>query len=77
MSEWQPISTAPRDGTHVDLWIEIRASLQSFGMGDSFRVPDCWCSDRGTWNYHVGYVIRSLQSDHVTHWMPLPAPPDR
>lgn len=77
MSEWQPISTAPRDGTHVDLWMEICASLRSFGMSDSFRVPDCWWSKKGTWDHYFGNGIRSLQSDYITHWLPLPAPPDR
>lgn len=31
MSEWQPLATAPRDGTVVDLWHK-----------DGFRITDSW-----------------------------------
>jgi hypothetical protein len=32
---WQPIETAPKDGTTVDLWVVDES-------GDGWRVPDAW-----------------------------------
>ena len=46
---WQPIATAPKDGTRVDLWHSANG-----------RIPDC---------RHVEAYSA------VTHWQPLPAPP--
>lgn len=68
--EWQPIETAPKDGTEIDLWT---------ADGSWGRIPDCkwrgkgedacWYTrgDRG-WDPVGGFVL--------THWMPLPAPPE-
>lgn len=43
-SGWQPIETAPRDGTIIDLW------LVSNGNPGGFRVTDCRRSyDAGKW----------------------------
>lgn len=48
MGNWQPIETAPKDGTEVLMWSE------TMGMA-------VWPS--------------TAKWDHVTHWMPLPQPP--
>lgn len=83
--EWQPIDTAPKDGTTIDLWI-----MTQWG---SFRLPDCkwgvsdwhrageegWIFERrddsephrDAWN-DVCYVYGE---ENPTHWMPLPEPP--
>lgn len=62
---WQPIETAPRDGTLIIGW----------EPGDVPRV--CWpywrTDQEGLWRYsdafHGSYAITP------THWMPLPDPP--
>ena len=64
MSDWQPIETAPMDGTEVLLFGDRfdSAYLCAFHDGEwkyAGRYPDCW--DGGIVN--------------PTHWMPLPAPP--
>ena len=68
-TEWQDISTAPKDGTHVLLWaapnnfVDIGFFRQKEDHGD-FWTGDCWQS----W-FHKDRA-------RPTHWMPLPDPPE-
>lgn len=40
MAEWQPIDTAPKDGTLLDLWAKCwRSELDDFTHR---RFTDCW-----------------------------------
>lgn len=87
MSEWQPIETAPKDGTVVDLWLDYGGRGLDYG-GRGCRKMDCkWRSsvDEGDpstygWfsyeklDYDVGYDW-SMFSGEPTHWMPRPEPP--
>ena len=67
LSEWQPIETAPKDGTdilvmtgetmHVVRWINIHGDF------------DYWAVDD---NKHGPFTLRGKAP---THWMPLPEPP--
>lgn len=68
--EWQPISTAPRDGTWVDLWIFAGRTRQR-------RVPDCLFSNN-RWVNDAGDVIgvQYWPGAVITHWMPRPTPPE-
>lgn len=68
MSEWRDISTAPRDGTPILIGCSK----------PGFYPRSCWWSD-----YFDSWVVREdegsatyLHSEYVTHWMPLPDPPD-
>lgn len=78
MSDWQPIETAPRDGTTVLLWWrreELDVAYWACGvwrefgdgsrgwMGESFHA-----SAPETWTRLLG--------ERPTHWMPLPTPPE-
>lgn len=73
MSEWQPIKTAPQDGTNVDVW----AHKFNTKTGDKIerRIPDAYYSGnivmRG-WKHK----IEKLDDWNVTHWMPLPDGPN-
>lgn len=96
MSNWQPIETAPRDGTQVDLWASHR---------EVAHTPDLVCKEVATDRYVNAYwdtwrpnsssgllTERSgwrtsddeggIETERwrgmtvVTHWMPLPAPPE-
>lgn len=81
-SGWQPIETAPKDGTRIDLW-----------MPSGRRVPNCFwgkpehscgeyegycdsCPDHDGWidseDFMSGYT-----DEEPTHWMPLPSSPAR
>jgi len=71
-SEWQPIKTAPMNGTEILI-------------ADRERVVKAeWAEiSRGTWAWIVGYLQDFDGSPKTplyieiepTHWMPLPEPP--
>lgn len=64
MSEWQDISTAPKDGS----WILV----YSDGIIHQVR----WYSSH--MNMHHSWRTASVKArgiTHATHWQPLPAPP--
>lgn len=71
MSEWQPIKTAPRDGTPVLIWDNgvYRAHWSEEAHDYKFEDYPGWqifdCED--------GFY--SVASKSPTHWMPLPEPP--
>lgn len=68
---WRKISSAPKDGTHVDLWLHIYASPRSMGMTDDFEVSDAHYTD-GHWRHmHKGNPEEELYDDYVTHWRPI------
>ena len=65
---WGDISTAPKDGTNIDLW------CRDVKTGESYRFPDSyWCRDRQQWHGCDEYIWP--EADVPTHWMPLPPPP--
>jgi hypothetical protein len=76
--EWQPIETAPKDGTEVILgwdmasvWI-VRNGW--FHDGNDWRGFDL--DDVGWWSYRHSVTQEKLEGyDTPTHWMPLPEPP--
>ena len=59
MSEWEPIETAPKDGTHIlgygEEWPEIAVVVYTTG-----------------WDF---YPYSDTDVGELSHWMPLPAPP--
>ena len=59
--EWQPIETAPKDGTRVLL--ARRDWLESMALG-------FWSDDLGEWKSVIGASFLG-----ATHWAPLPEPP--
>lgn len=77
MSEWQPIATAPKDGS----WVLLSGGYIDYGwdaednphcvVGQSYASRnwgDCW---QFAW-YDSGYYGIY---NNPTHWMPLPEPP--
>lgn len=72
MSQWQPMDTAPKDGTKVDLW--VTAGEDSWRMIDaeyrqyqSDRSPEGWYDDEGDSLYQFG--VKPL------FWLPAPPTP--
>lgn len=71
---WQPIETAPRDGTLIDLWISavdcaFRAVDFKWEVTETQKQGQ-WVKDGNPLDWHYGNV--GMQA---THWMPVPAPP--
>ncbi len=69
MAEWQPIETAPRDGTAVLLWLQ----------DEGFSVKGAWMPVHGNnpmWWIREMDISQSDDGFHlITHWMPLPDAP--
>lgn len=83
MSEWQPIETAPKDGTEILAWrADCGVLLVRYMCMEDFLTEreleghdeettfqdDWWCADFVTGCRLEGSVV-------PTHWMPLPTPP--
>jgi hypothetical protein len=66
MSEWQPIETAPKDGTPFDAWVP-----DAFGGRRMTGLSFNW---RGKLRQHGLLTAKELPR-WPTHWMPLPEPP--
>lgn len=77
MTEWQDISTAPRDGTSILVYGKTEKTFAGEPyMGVRF------CNDCGSWlEPNVGgrdcedWLDGSVPYGELTHWMPLPEPP--
>lgn len=70
---WQPIETAPKDGTHIDLW--AKCWIPDTDTFIYSRIPNSYwrkADSQGGWkaSWAVG------RDWHPTHWMPIPPGPD-
>lgn len=65
--DWQPIATAPKDGTAFLGWSPYGKWMQLFSWTPGYR-GSYWASETCmgvTWD----------RNHQPTHWMPLPDPP--
>lgn len=75
MTEWQDISTAPRDGTEI---LAFQADGK-FHIGPEDHVGThlpAWAVVSWKDGYWDGYYSGLGPLDAPTHWMPLPPPPN-
>ncbi len=69
MGEWQPIETAPKDGSEVLLFSPVK-NVVYIGYHTKHATQP-----------HEGWVMSQFNVDpyftswHPSHWMPLPPPP--
>lgn len=68
MSEWQPIETAPKDGTAF-------LAFEPSEDDDPPRIGVCYISTSGDLIENVSAGFADDYSFAPTHWMPLPEPP--
>lgn len=79
---WQPIETAPKDGTTIDVWRDGTRETVRWGL------PEHFCGEMGQYcdsDWHSikkpGWVCATFgefvggKHDPFTHWMPLPRAP--
>lgn len=83
---WQPIETAPSDGTKVFLWLPEIEDYQRARRIESFRrcQNSSWENEYGNGpaynvnarvNPRHGYKEATWEPIKPSHWMPLPPPP--
>lgn len=66
MAEWQPIETAPKDGSRMLLWMPLgKGQAVYIGGYDKHWTGQCWVSENP----------RIPSSMTPAGWMPLPNPP--
>lgn len=68
-SPWQPIETAPRDGTPILVFYGERIGMDRYYVRYWDRGD--WATDKEGWVDHW----RQIRPEQPTHWMPLPMPP--
>lgn len=62
---WQDISSAPKDGTRI------------IGWSPTYKRPFiCWWKEMENCWESYGTAIFDENGEHVTHWQPLPPPPE-
>lgn len=74
MAEWQPIETAPKDGTRVDLWYpRIGRKIDCYFHGAPL---DCWGWAEPDLDDVEGEPLFVVHGNiEPTHWMPPPEAP--
>ena len=74
MREWverQPTLTPPNE------WVSVEERLPA-PTENPVLVYDCTGVNMAWYSYAMGWTYRTwLPGVEITHWMPLPAPPDR
>lgn len=79
---WQPIETAPRDGSailvHRDIWPGTPSGRSEECNNHNTYVASWWANQRGdsgSWVCYMDMISDPECPIEPTHWMPLPAPP--
>jgi hypothetical protein len=84
--DWQPIETAPRDGTIIDVWLRRAIKKRGFDRGTR-RTCVTWVRLADGAEGWAAFDVEDdcyqfIEQDFagilevVTHWMPLPPPPE-
>lgn len=74
---WQPIESAPKDGTIIDVWLgDTGPSDLAFYCASNTRRSPNWHWMNGKFR-PFGGLLQIPVFVVPTHWMPLPEPPER
>ena len=76
--QWNPIETAPKDGTEFDAWAEFGERVPNVFWGNptsSRTTSRCFCVYEYERDY--GWRVVPLLDNTLTHWMPIPFPPNQ
>jgi hypothetical protein len=66
VSEWQPIETAPKDGTHFLASVDGDVRVVAWGKTSHVPLYGFCLADQGVEDFDIC---------EPTHWMPLPTAP--
>lgn len=67
---WQPIETAPRDGTEFQAWFVLE------GSNEGFWEPQCrFEPETGEFMVLMEFGWDTYPAATPTHWMPIPSSP--
>lgn len=80
---WQPIETAPRDGTAIlvmcDIWPGTKSGHAEECTGYNTYVAQWWSREgeegQGAWMCYMDRIYEPRCPIEPTHWMKLPPPP--
>jgi len=73
---WQPIETAPKDGTLIDLWVVFLSGGQRWADASWKEAGQHNCSGPSNWTNNGGWPLHGLLGKPVaTHWRPRPEAP--
>lgn len=76
MSDWEPIETAPKDGTLIDIWVKWWVPEKDIFTGA--RWPDVsWSKGEFTNSAETWRSRHDRFVGKMTHWMPAPKPPEK
>ena len=76
MSEWQPIETAPKDGTSILISDGQDVGIAKWEWLSSDGILGLWRYQAGSFGAPSNYDDDPYPvCDNPTDWMPLPAPP--
>ena len=80
---WQPMNTAPKDGTEILVWRDDSGSFiarhtDGYGVIPEHEQDEEWCTEEtleheGWWSDAYGW---QEGPETPTHWMPIPTGPD-
>jgi hypothetical protein len=73
MSKWQPIETAPRDGTKVIVWPPTWTATTSVANWDEQKYHK---KPRPYWDRKDAFSVIDCRARPPTHWQPILAGPD-
>ncbi len=71
--QWQPIETAPKDGTVIDILLNGKSRIPDvrWGVWDGYeKEVETWCDDIGS-----PVIWKGDPLNKITHWMLPPQPP--
>lgn len=74
---WQPIETAPKDGTIIDVWLgnASESDVDFYCTAGTRRSPG-WSWKQGKFRPLGGLKVAMPTFEVPTHWMPLPKAPE-
>ena len=70
--KWQPIETAPKDGTSILVCIARLLDSHKVVFWNEEAVAD----EHGLFSWEIEDTDTAYHENAFTHWMPLPDPPE-